>query len=589
MCDINVTLSWGSCSAANDPPPGYLHRAVMELLAEHKYRKKRAEQEKERSRKLEEEGTGITTNANGVTKAEEIAWKKQFGYASPPYAVYSIGKSESAAVWWPWTEKDDVPDDQRVVEWIVRRYRRDSPLPGVPWHCKGFKSYKVLQKKQVLIQNLTNGYQYCFTVQCRDARGSSAESDFSNPVMVDSDLPAGWFRFYDEPSCRFYFANLKTRQSSWTRPELDPFFLEESIHFNFTEREIRHLRLLYDEDMHHRTTVSVDQFLDCLLECGEKVTKRRLIKLFIGYAKDEFELKSWTAFMNIMNHIKKSKTAPLFVAPPNPAVLIARAVAAAALNAEKSKLLGWNYEYSSIADKYYYINKQTGESRWDMPDELRFFIPAKLNDTLTEVFDYGHIESFKHHFSLLDVDASGDLTARELRLLFTALGVAISDSQLDRLVSVVDLNGNGVIGFDEFCYMMLTLAQKEKNGVFKDIITLAGDNSALRDSVIDTAMISANLMKQQSIRNEDDQSCVDGDEKEGPVAQGGGLVLPPREDASGAAGERGLEAAVGEATRPTSSEQGDGGDEEIQLLQVRHKYILHKYMYSLQPPHTTLC
>lgn len=133
--------------------------------------------------------------------------------------------------------------------------------------------------------------------------------------MVDSDLPAGWFRFYDAKSSRFYFANLKTKQSSWTRPELDPYFLEESIHFNFTDREIAHLRLLYDEDIHHSGSVSVDQFMDCLLECGEKITKRRLTKLFLGYAKDEFELKSWAAFMNIMNHIKKSKTAPLFVVP----------------------------------------------------------------------------------------------------------------------------------------------------------------------------------------------------------------------------------------------------------------------------------
>jgi len=36
---------------------------------------------------------------------------------------------------------------------------------------------------------------------------------------------------------------------------------------------------------------------------------------------------------------------------------------------------------------------------------------------LLEIFDYGHIENFKRQFSQIDVDSSGDISSREMRLL----------------------------------------------------------------------------------------------------------------------------------------------------------------------------
>ena len=45
----------------------------------------------------------------------------------------------------------------------------------------------------------------------------------------------------------------------------------------------------------------------------------------------------------------------------------------------------------------------TYENKWDMPDELRFYLPPKLEHKMLKSFDFGHIEVFKQYFSMLDV------------------------------------------------------------------------------------------------------------------------------------------------------------------------------------------
>lgn len=44
---------------------------------------------------------------------------------------------------------------------------------------------------------------------------------------------------------------------------------------------------------------------------------------------------------------------------------------------------------------------------------------------LLMAFDYGEIEQFQNYFALLDVDNSGDLSGREVRLLLKALDVKV--------------------------------------------------------------------------------------------------------------------------------------------------------------------
>jgi Ca2+-binding EF-hand superfamily protein len=70
------------------------------------------------------------------------------------------------------------------------------------------------------------------------------------------------------------------------------------------------------------------------------------------------------------------------------------------------------------------------------------------------VFDYGDIEEFQQYFSLLDIDNSGDLSTKEVRLLLKAMDIHINELKLAKLLKTVDLNGNGTIEFDEFCWMV---------------------------------------------------------------------------------------------------------------------------------------
>lgn len=120
------------------------------------------------------------------------------------------------------------------------------------------------------------------------------------------DLPR--FRFLDKATKRHYYANVRLNASSWTRPELDPWFLDEAILLNFEAREIEALKSLYKEEIAHFKCVTVDQFLDALREIGERCTKGWITQLFRGYAGNDKSLQSWKHFMEVMNHIKRYRT-----------------------------------------------------------------------------------------------------------------------------------------------------------------------------------------------------------------------------------------------------------------------------------------
>jgi len=55
-------------------------------------------------------------------------------------------------------------------------------------------------------------------------------------------------------------------------------------------------------------------------------------------------------------------------------------------------------------------------------------------------------------FNELDTDRNGNLNISELRQAIAAAGVSIA--RLDKLFHVADLNGDGMIDFDEFMSMM---------------------------------------------------------------------------------------------------------------------------------------
>eukprot|EP01035_Chromulina_nebulosa_P020877 gene20877-27063_t len=89
---------------------------------------------------------------------------------------------------------------------------------------------------------------------------------------------------------------------------------------------------------------------------------------------------------------------------------------------EEKNFGDWIIEYSSLADRRFFRNIATGEIRWDMPAEIRFYIPPKMETQLLQVFDYLQLETLKKYFSTLDVDSSGELSEKELHLLLSSLG-----------------------------------------------------------------------------------------------------------------------------------------------------------------------
>ena len=391
--------------------------------------------------------------------------RKEFGFPYPPSQVSAVGRSGSAAIWWTFNCNLD-----EIVGWEITRYRRDKK----EWRDKGTISLKKIPNNQYVLQSLSNGFQYCFTVRARNSRGISAESEKSNPVMVEPPLPIGWFRFYHPEKDKFYYANLKTRQSSWERPELDPDFLGEDIIFNFNKEEIKNLRELYDEEMYHFDMVTVDRFMVILRECGEIVSMKKILVLLKGFQaefgkkmtdkeleqishgitlKNADTVQSWQHFMAIVNQIKREKinSANFLKLPPGVFNFYGRQILKflKGNDMDRKKFGPWKLEYSDIAQREIYVNIETKQTCWEMPEEVRFYLPPLMEEKLMVVFDFGHIENFKRQFTEIDVDCSGSISDKEMRLLLTAMGLNVTDAVFKNLMNTIDLNGNGIIEFDE--------------------------------------------------------------------------------------------------------------------------------------------
>ena len=457
---------------------------------------------------------------------EEIdVLNRQFGYPAPPKTVCAIGNPDQAAVWWIMGEEEEespevgqadeadifIPEGEdpeeykaqfeleqqekqrkkTIIAWEICRYRRE--LNGKEWSFKGSITIRPHSKNQIMIENLANGFEYRFTVKAINGNGPSSESAPSNVVVVEAKLPMGWFRFYDKEKEKFYYANLKTHQSSWFRPDLDPNFLDEQVILNFNEKELKYLRELFDEEMYAFGSIAIERFDVCLQECGEKLTLKEIKVLFKAYIDVTFdventrrregsastglksdELKKWQQFMAIMLHVKIQKIKPSVIAEnvESCATYFTRRLMGKlkGRNMEKAKFGDWKEEWNEVANRNVYTNTITMECRWEMPDEVRFYIPPKMNDKLMKVFDYGHIETFKKQFSQIDVDSSGDISDREIKLLFNAMNVRVSDKKFKRLIRSIDLNGNGSIEFDEFCFMMYCIVNNDKNSEWGDLV-----------------------------------------------------------------------------------------------------------------------
>ncbi len=59
-------------------------------------------------------------------------------------------------------------------------------------------------------------------------------------------------------------------------------------------------------------------------------------------------------------------------------------------------------------------------------------------------------EQLKRKFDEFDLDANGSISESEFTRLVTALGLTLSDGQVQIAFSAIDVDGNGRISFGEF-------------------------------------------------------------------------------------------------------------------------------------------
>ena len=88
-------------------------------------------------------------------------------------------------------------------------------------------------------------------------------------------------------------------------------------------------------------------------------------------------------------------------------------------------------------------------------------------------------QEIREAFDLFDSDRSGYVDAEEIKVAMRALGVEPKDSEIQKMISEVDADGNGQIEFDEFNKMMTNaiLNRDPKDDLRKAFKLICTDNS----------------------------------------------------------------------------------------------------------------
>lgn len=67
------------------------------------------------------------------------------------------------------------------------------------------------------------------------------------------------------------------------------------------------------------------------------------------------------------------------------------------------------------------------------------------------------IEDYRDAFRVIDRDNNGFVTSAELRVIYIALGIKITDEELEEMIREADSDLDGVVTFEEFTSMMNSL------------------------------------------------------------------------------------------------------------------------------------
>lgn len=87
------------------------------------------------------------------------------------------------------------------------------------------------------------------------------------------------------------------------------------------------------------------------------------------------------------------------------------------------------------------------------------------------------IEGLKQMFISIDTDKSGTITVDELRQGLKEKGELLPDTDLQKLMSNMDVDGNGVIDYEEFVAATMNLYKLENENLLKAFQKFDADNS----------------------------------------------------------------------------------------------------------------
>ena len=73
-------------------------------------------------------------------------------------------------------------------------------------------------------------------------------------------------------------------------------------------------------------------------------------------------------------------------------------------------------------------------------------------------------QEIKEAFDLSDVDGSGEIGYKELKITMRALGFAPKKEEFQKMISDVDDDGSGKIGYEDFLKIMLNKSQPRLQG-----------------------------------------------------------------------------------------------------------------------------
>jgi Ca2+-binding EF-hand superfamily protein len=378
--------------------------------------------------------------------ARRVIPNHELGLPEAPVKVSANANDGTAAVWWT----PGATNGANVVAYHVRRYRLDgepmklqsleegdqphdqqNPKLGDQWHFKG--STKVpADMHKVMIKNLTNGKQYRFAVVAesydKGIMGLGYVSEMSNIVMPEMRLPDGWRWIRDSESGRVYYYNFKTKQTSWKRPEEDPFYVKTEDFLCFNPHEIEQFKKQFQHfDYDHRGSVSPEELQSFVLSVGESLPQRKLNEILLE--NSIASTITFNQFCSLLRIIKENSRprveifdmeAHLKTISTQARRLMVRHrihVNRRMVQRDMKRMGAWSKFIDPVLEMSYYFNEVTQITTWVMPEEVKYYLPPDLRNLMDRTFSKEEQEKFKTEFNCYDLDSSGAIDEEELSIV----------------------------------------------------------------------------------------------------------------------------------------------------------------------------